>query len=227
MSPPPWSDSPIWRSSTSLGSTPERFSASATAYFARSNALTSSNVPLRAVPIGVRAAATMTASGMTTPSGPVVDPQITATARTAAFGVGDRVLLRLASGLRGCGPFLRASGLRTRSSIGLRRNCELSFGHRLEVLPQPGVRCFGTHAERDCLHETPGGRYPQPVEEQVLTDEPVLPQCPDGLVVTEDAVHQQAAVAAIRILLRERCVVRRQVLTARPVDCLPDLRLGV
>src|SRR5258706_9778360 len=64
MSPPPCSTSPSTMSSTSDADTPARFSDSATAYFARSNALTSSNVPLRAVPIAVRQAETMTASPM-------------------------------------------------------------------------------------------------------------------------------------------------------------------
>jgi len=41
--------------------------ASATAYLARSNVLTSTKVPLRAVPMAVRAAATMTASGIGAP----------------------------------------------------------------------------------------------------------------------------------------------------------------
>ena len=64
MSPPPCSDSPSARSSTSGPGMPDRLSASPTAYLARSNALTSRSVPLRAVPIAVRAAATMTASGI-------------------------------------------------------------------------------------------------------------------------------------------------------------------
>src|SRR5262245_61776133 len=62
MSPPPWSTSPSTMSSTSSPGTPLRANASATAYLARSNALTSTSVPLRAVPIGVRQAETITAS---------------------------------------------------------------------------------------------------------------------------------------------------------------------
>src|SRR4051812_39341315 len=62
MSPPPWSTSPSTMSSTSSGVTPLRSSASCTAYLARSKALTSTSVPLRAVPIGVRQAETITAS---------------------------------------------------------------------------------------------------------------------------------------------------------------------
>src|SRR3954453_9414493 len=64
MSPPPWSTSPSTMSSTSSGVTPLRSSASCTAYLARSNALTSTSVPLRAVPIGVRQAEKITASGI-------------------------------------------------------------------------------------------------------------------------------------------------------------------
>src|SRR6266404_2247247 len=64
MSPPPCSDSPSARSSTSGAGMPDRLSASPTAYLARSKARTSRSVPLRAVPIAVRAAATITASGI-------------------------------------------------------------------------------------------------------------------------------------------------------------------
>src|SRR3954447_6188462 len=67
MSPPPCNDSPNARSSTSVDGMPERLSVSPTAYLASSNAVTSRSVPLRAVPIGVRAAATITASGIDAP----------------------------------------------------------------------------------------------------------------------------------------------------------------
>src|SRR3954464_8528949 len=49
-------------SSMSAGSTPERDTAPPTAISARRNASTSTSEPLRARPMGVRAAATMTAS---------------------------------------------------------------------------------------------------------------------------------------------------------------------
>src|SRR6266542_4325732 len=64
MSPPPWRTSPSTMSSTSSTGTPERFSASCTANFPRSNALKLISDPRRAVPIAVRAAETMTASPM-------------------------------------------------------------------------------------------------------------------------------------------------------------------
>ncbi len=62
MSPPPCSDSPSTTSSMSAASMPERLTASPTAISARRNASTSTSDPLRARPIGVRAAATITAS---------------------------------------------------------------------------------------------------------------------------------------------------------------------
>src|SRR5437764_2716318 len=54
-------------SSTSPAEIPDRLSASPAAYLASSNVVTSRSVPLRAVPIGVRAAATMTASVISPP----------------------------------------------------------------------------------------------------------------------------------------------------------------
>src|SRR5712675_381729 len=54
-------------SSTSPAEIPDRLSASPAAYRASSNVVTSRSVPLRAVPIGVRAAATMTASVISPP----------------------------------------------------------------------------------------------------------------------------------------------------------------
>src|SRR3954468_16812289 len=54
-------------SSTSPAEMPERLSASPAAALASSNVVTSRSVPLRAVPIGVRAAETITASDISPP----------------------------------------------------------------------------------------------------------------------------------------------------------------
>ena len=64
MTPPPYSDSATTMSSMSAAPIPERDTASPTAISARRNASTSTSDPLKARPIGVRAAATMTASVM-------------------------------------------------------------------------------------------------------------------------------------------------------------------
>ena len=62
ITPPPWSDSATTMSSMSVVAIPERSTAAPTAISASWNASTSTSDPLRARPIGVRAAATMTAS---------------------------------------------------------------------------------------------------------------------------------------------------------------------
>src|SRR6184192_3082390 len=64
MSPPPASDSPSTTSSKHSGGRPECCAASPTTTVARSKALVSRRVPLRAVPIAVRHADSSTASFM-------------------------------------------------------------------------------------------------------------------------------------------------------------------
>src|ERR1035437_980935 len=64
MSPPPYRLSPRTTSSMSIGSIPDRRTASATTWVASSKASTSISDPLNAGPIGVRAVDTITASCM-------------------------------------------------------------------------------------------------------------------------------------------------------------------
>src|SRR5439155_24162323 len=99
-------------------------------------------------------------------------------------------------------------------ALGAAQRADLSLGHRFEVLPE--LRRVAALRDEDRLEPLPDPGHVDPVEQQLLVEQAVLPERSDRLVPRGGAAHVVELLASRRVLLAELVRVGDELVAPDP-----------